>query len=106
MPFLVTGTRERIHPARTSEDAVGEVADEIEPMGPGWVALTSERRPDGSLRVIYGRLPDEAGHTDVETRAVAAGGQMQAREVRSVTSLVVLCAIVLTALAAFTLLAR
>ena len=105
MSFLVTGTRERTYPPRTPEHAVGGMDEELEDMGPGWVTLTSERRADGSLRVIYGRLPDETTQEDPATRAVHAGGSMQPHRARSVTAIVVLCAIILLAVAAFTLLA-
>jgi hypothetical protein len=59
MAWRVTGTREKVYRVTTSADVLGWVDDEIEAMRSGWIPLSSESRPDGTLRVIYGRLPDE-----------------------------------------------
>jgi hypothetical protein len=59
MTWRVTGTREKLYRVGTSADVLGWVDDEIEAMSSGWIPLSSESRPDGTLRVLYGRLPDE-----------------------------------------------
>src|SRR5262245_42913700 len=51
-------TQERIYEARTAAEVVGRAEDQLSDTG--WVPLARERRSDGSLRVIYERLPDEA----------------------------------------------
>ena len=75
MPWRVTGTREKLYHVRTPADVPGWVDDEIEAMTNGWVPLSSESRPDGTLRVLYGRLPDELDEVSPEatTRPAALG---------------------------------
>ena len=63
----VLGTRERRYRVETPHDVTAWVADEIDSMASGWVPLTSEREPDGCLRVLYGLLPPElSGPADAE----------------------------------------
>ena len=103
MPYLVTGTRERIYPPRPENGAVGAVEDELDAMGPRWIALTSEPLPDGSLRVIYGRLPDEATAEHTGMDPVPAGRGISERATRAAVMAVVLGAIVVLAMAGIAL---
>jgi hypothetical protein len=59
MAWRVTGTREKLYRIRTASDVIRWVDDEIETMSSGWMPLGSESLPDGTLRVLYGRLPDD-----------------------------------------------
>jgi hypothetical protein len=102
---VVTGTRERLYRVETASDVSVWVDDEIDAMGQGWMPLASEVSDDGSLRVIYGKLPDELEDEDPSTRTVPAGSEMKAAHARSVMSFAVLCAIALGAVAVLSLLA-
>ena len=57
MPWRLAGTRERSYRVGTADEMAAWVDDEIDTLTQGWIPLTSERQPDGSLRVLYGRLP-------------------------------------------------
>jgi hypothetical protein len=105
MSYFVTGTRERVYPADTSAHA-GATEQRLGTMGPGWVPLTRERRPDGSLRVVYGRLPDETAEArPLDQRPVPAGRPIGTDIVRSIGTVIVVGAIIVIALAGITLLA-
>ena len=64
-------TRVRVYQARASAEAVEDVEDELQTQG--WMPLTRELRTDGSLRVIYERLPDAALAERPEPHSVARG---------------------------------
>jgi hypothetical protein len=105
MPYQVTGTRELTYRVGTADEVAGWVADELDTMSQGWVPLTSERCRDGSLRVVYGRLPDEATDLEPAMRPVPAGRGIRADVVRAFATLVALCTILIVAIAGVTFLA-
>jgi hypothetical protein len=76
MPRHVVGTREKRYRVDTPPDVSAWVADEIDIIEGGWIPLTSQREPDGCLRVLYGRLPPElsAPVSGVDAAATAKVG--------------------------------
>jgi hypothetical protein len=106
MTYRVLGTREKLYRVETRDDLTAWVDDEIGAMAEGWLPITSELAPDGSMRVTYGKLPDELIGDDPEVRPVPAGGGIKAGAGRAVTSLLVLCVIVVAALAMLGLVSR
>ncbi len=78
MAWQVVGTREKRYQVGTPHEVAAWVADEIDIMGGGWVPLASERERDGSLRVLYGRLPPEL--TDPRASGASGPGPAKATE--------------------------
>ena len=106
MTYLVMGTREKHYRVETRDDLTAWVDDEIDTMADGWLPISSELQPDGSMRVLFGRLPDELGDDVPDPGTVPAGGGIGAGAGRAVTSIVILAMIVVTALATLGLVAR
>jgi hypothetical protein len=96
-------TRVRIYQPRVPADVVQDVEDELHTQG--WMPLTRERRADGSLRVIYERLPADA--IGEHARVHPSPGRLPVRtdSVRAIATLVVLGAIVVVSAAGVVLLA-
>jgi hypothetical protein len=70
MSLMVAGTRVREYRADTPGGLESWIADEGALLTEGWIPLTSDREPNGSLRVIYGDVrgaaePPAAAGTDV-----------------------------------------
>jgi hypothetical protein len=72
----VVGTREKRYRVDTPHEVSAWVTDEIDTMAGGWVPLTSEREPDGCLRVLYGRLPPELSDTVASGQARPGDAQV------------------------------
>lgn len=106
MTYLVMGTREKRYRVETRDDLTAWVDDEIDTMADGWLPISSELQPDGSMRVIYGRLPDELGDDAPDVATVPVGGGIRTEAGRAVTSLVILGMIVVAALATLGFVAR
>ena len=106
MTYLVRGTRAKHYRVETRHDLTAWVDDEIDTMAEGWLPISSELQPDGSMRVLYGKLPDQLGDEVPDSGTVAAGGGISAGVGRAMSSLVVLALIVVTALATLGLVAR
>ena len=109
MTYLVMGTREKHYRVKTRHDLTAWVDDEIDTMAEGWLPISSELQPDGMMRVLYGKLPQEldaSAERDPGVHAVPAGGGIRADTGRAVTSLALFGMIALAALAALGLMAR
>jgi hypothetical protein len=90
-----TGTRERIYQARTSGDVIDGLEDQLHDMG--WMPLTRELRTDGSLRVVYERLSDEAEDHHVGKRSVPASRPIRPDLMMTFAAIVTVTAIVVMA---------
>jgi hypothetical protein len=86
------GTRERIYQARTPADVIGGMEDELHTRG--WMPLTRELRADGSLRVIYERLPDEVDGKHADLYAVPAGRDIRADVAVVVAAVTITCVMI------------
>jgi hypothetical protein len=109
MTYLVMGTREKHYRVETLHDLTAWVDDEIGEIGAGWLPIASETQPDGSMRVVYGRLPQELdalADQDPEVHTVPAGGGFRADAGRAATGLALLGMIAVAALATLSLVAR
>jgi hypothetical protein len=89
------GTRERIYQAPTSVEVVGRMEDELHAQG--WLPLTRERRADGSLRVVYERVPDPAEDARPDLRVVPRRGPMRDDLGLAVAVVVTVCAVIVAA---------
>jgi hypothetical protein len=96
-------TRVRIYQPRVPAEVVEGVEDELHTQG--WMPLTRERRADGSLRVIYERLPADAIAERSPVRAVPLRRIGRTDVVRAIATLVVLGAIIVVSIAGVVLLA-
>ena len=109
MTYLVIGTREKHYRVETRADLTAWVDDEIATIDEGWLPISSELEPDGSMRVLYGRLPaelDAPADQDTGIEMVPAGRGIRAEAGRAVPSLVLLAMIAVTALATLGMIAR
>jgi hypothetical protein len=96
-------TRVRIYQARVPADIVEGVEDELHTQG--WMPLTRERRVDGSLRVIYERLPVDAVGELREVRRVPRWPVVRHDVARALATIVVVGAVIVVAAAGLALLA-
>jgi hypothetical protein len=102
MAWLVAGTRDKRYRVDTLDQVTAWVEDEIDTMTQGWIPLTSQREPDGALRVTYGRLPPDRSDAATSLPHVPPPSVAPHEAIWGVGTLIVLVGIAMT----FALVAR